>query len=105
MGVFFKLALNTINKSLRVSKILLEENLKLWPYNRSGALVAVLVLGLFEADNATEEIRGKQGTNYPCDTGCLKIIFILLTKMVAVYVRLSKIGLWGSGFIWALSRL
>ena len=51
----------------------------------------MLVLGPFEADNATEENDGKQGTIYLYSTWYLKIIFTLLTKIVAVYVEFFEI--------------
>ena len=63
-----KLALNAIDKWLGVLKVLSEKVLKLRPCDRSGAFVAALVLGLFEADGATKDCGGKGGTIHPCGT-------------------------------------
>ena len=59
LGVPFKLAPDTINKSLEVPKVLLEEGLVLKLCDRSSAFVAALVLGLSEADNVAEESSSK----------------------------------------------
>ena len=66
LGVFSKLAPDTINKGLGVPKIVLEEVFELRPCDRSGAFVAAFVLGPSEADSATEEGGGKGGTIHPC---------------------------------------
>ena len=59
LGVLSKFASDTINKSLKVPKVLLEKGFKLWPRDRSGALVLTLMLGPSEADGAAEEGGGK----------------------------------------------
>ena len=64
--------------------------------------MAALVLGPFEADSATKECGGKQGTIHSCDAWCLKIIFTLLTKVIIIYVRFSGIDIWGPDLEWAL---
>ena len=55
------------------------------------------MLGLFEVDGATEEGGGKQNIIHTYSAQCLKIIFILLTKMVEVYVKSFGIDLQGPG--------
>ena len=65
LGVPSKLALNAINKSLGVPKVLLEEGLELWPRNQSSALVAALVLCTSEADSAIDKGGGKRGKINP----------------------------------------
>ena len=55
LGVPPELTPDAVNEGLRASEVLLEEGLELWPRDWSGALVAALVLSLFEADGATEE--------------------------------------------------
>ena len=50
-----KLIWNIINKDLGISIIFLEEDLKLWLNNKSGTLVAAILLGLSETNNITEE--------------------------------------------------
>ena len=64
LRVLSKLAPDAINKSLRVPKVLLEKDLEFRPCDCNGALVAALVLGLFEADDAVKESGGKWGTVY-----------------------------------------
>lgn len=39
-----------INKGLQIPKIFLKKVFKFWLCNRSGALIAILILGLFEID-------------------------------------------------------
>ena len=95
LGVPSKLAPNTIDKGLEVPKVLLEEVLELRPRDRSGAFVAALMLGSSEADGGTEEGGGEGGTIHFCGAWGLEIIFTLLTKVVAIYVRFSGIGLRG----------
>ena len=55
LGVPPKLTPDAINKGLSAFEVLLEEGFELWPHDRSGALVATLVLSLSEADRATKE--------------------------------------------------
>ena len=62
LRVLFKLTLDIIDKGLRVSKVFLKKGLKIKLRNWSSALVAALVLGLSEADRATEEFGGKEDT-------------------------------------------
>ena len=102
LAVSSKLTPDIINKGLKVSKIYLEKSLELWPSNQSDALIAVLVLGSFEADGTTEKYGSKRGTIYPYDTCNFKIIFTLLTKVVAIHMRFSKISLCGFSLEWVL---
>ena len=55
LGVSPKLTPDGVNEGLRASEVLSEEGLELWPCDRSGALVAALVLSPSKADGATEE--------------------------------------------------
>lgn len=55
MKVSFKLALNIDNKSLKIPKKILEENLKLWPYDKSGFLMTAFILNLLKTNSITEE--------------------------------------------------
>ena len=66
LGVLPKLTPDAVNEGLKASEVLSEEGLELWPRDRSGALVATLVLGPSEADGTTEECGGEGGTIYPC---------------------------------------
>ena len=51
LKVFFKLILNFVNKGLRIFEVLLKEGFEVRSYEKSGILVATLVLGPFECDN------------------------------------------------------
>ena len=54
LDVFFKLILDIINKSLKVSKVLLEKSFKVRLCNKNGILIAMLVLGPFKANSTTK---------------------------------------------------
>ena len=95
LGISSKFTPDTINKDLRVFKLLLKEGFELCPYAWSDGFVAALMLDPSEADNAVEESGGKWDTIYLYGAWCLKIIFILLTKMVAVHVGFSEISIRG----------
>ena len=95
LRVLFKLVPNTIDKGLEVPKILLEKSFELWPCDQSGVLMMALVLSPSKPNNAMEKSGGKRGIIYPCGTRYLKIIFTLLTKMVAVYVGSFRISFQG----------
>ena len=101
-GVPSKLALDAIDKGLGVPEVLSEKVFKLRPHDWSGAFVVVLVLGPSEADVATKEYGSKEGTIYPCGAWDFKIILTLLTKVVAIHMRFSEIGLLGPSLEWAL---
>ena len=64
LGVLFKLAPNAINKSLKLSKVFLEKDFKLWPCDWSKVFVTAFILGLSKADYATEKIGGKRSMIY-----------------------------------------
>ena len=66
LGVPPKLTPDAVNEGLRASEVLLEKDFELCPRNRSGALVAALVLSPSEADGTTEEGGGKRGTIHLC---------------------------------------
>ena len=53
LGVIFQLTSNTINKSLRVSKIFFEKGFKVKPRDKNSVFMAALILSLLEADGAT----------------------------------------------------
>lgn len=67
--------------------------------------MAMLILGLFESNNAMEECDDKQDIIYPGSTKSLKIILILLIKVIAVYVKFFQIRFRGPNLKKALSRL
>lgn len=54
LGIPFKTTLDVINKGLRVFKIFLEESFEIRTYDKNNVFVIALILGPFEADNATK---------------------------------------------------
>ena len=80
---------------MKASKIPTEKSFGLWPRNESGAFVATLMLSLSKADGATEKNGGKEGTIHLCSAWVFEDILTLLTKVVAIYVEFTLIGLQG----------
>ena len=66
--------------------------------------MAALVLSLFQADGVIEEWGCKWGTIHPGGAWSFKMVFILLTKMIAIYMRFSGIGLQGFSLKWLFSK-
>ena len=91
LGVPLNLISDIINKSLRISKVLPKEDFVVRLHNRSGIFVTTLVLSPFEADRVTEKWNCKWGTIHLGDIRNFEIVFILLTKVVTFYVRLTLI--------------
>lgn len=65
----------------------MEEGSKVGLRDKNGALVMAFMLGLFEADSTTEKWNIKRDIIHFNGTWYLKIILILLTKIVEVYVK------------------
>lgn len=87
LGILPKFALDIINENLRIFKIFLEKSLKLWLYDKNSALIVALVLGPLNVDSATKEESSKQDIIHPSSSKFLKIIFILLIKLITLYIR------------------
>ena len=64
-GILSKLTSYVIDKGLRISKILLEKDLRVRLRNRNSTLVAALVLGQYETDGATKKYGDKQNMVNP----------------------------------------
>ena len=52
LKVFSKFTSNTINKDLKILKVILEESFEVRHYNTNNAFLMSLMLNLFEADSA-----------------------------------------------------
>ena len=74
-----------------VPETLSEECLELNPRQGSHCLASKLVLVPTKADSITKEQSCKRGTVKASGTGGSKMVFTLLTEVVAFYVRLSII--------------
>ena len=87
LGVPSKLTPDVVNENLRISEIFPEEGFEFWLRDWNGALVTAVVLSLFEADGATEEWDCKWDAIHPGGTWSFKMVLILLTIVIAIYVR------------------
>ena len=61
-----------------------------------------LVLSPSEADRTMEEGGGEGGTIHPNDAWGFEIILTLLTTVVAIHVRFSRVGFRGPNLEWVL---
>lgn len=83
---------DNVYKQPKVSKTLLEEGFKLIPGQKIfGGLVPELVLILAKIDLATKERSGKKYLTNPSGNCIDKIIFIMLAKVVALYMTFSMV--------------
>ena len=64
-----------------------------------------LVLLLAEADPVPKEGRSKENLGRPCSSNGNKVVFTLLTEVVAVHVGLSTVYVWGAGLQLLLGHL
>lgn len=92
LWILLKLPPDIDNKSLEVLKIFPEASYKVGLCDWNGALMVTFVLDFSDANVAIEEIFCKKGIVYPNSPSKLEIILILLTKMITIYVGISKIG-------------
>lgn len=93
LAVLFDLFLIAIYKHLKVLKALAEERLKLVTHNQDKAVYVLLplVLLLMKADPVLEERRSKRNLVTPFCYNNGKVVFILLTEVVLLYVELFAI--------------
>lgn len=82
----FKLAPDIIDKRPRLIKIFSWKNLKIQSNNRVKALMTMLILSSLITDSLIEEVICKQSAVGPDDTYYVKMIFLLLTKVIVVYI-------------------
>ena len=104
-GVSSKLTLNVVNKSPRIPKNFLEEGFEFWLCDQSGTLVTALMLSLSKADSAIEEWGYKWGMIHLGGAWSFEIVFILLTKVIAIHIRFFWIGFQRSSFKQMFLRL
>lgn len=93
LRVFLDFTLDVIYKRLRVIKIFMEKDLEFRSRyeNYSFALMTTLILGLVKAESPTKKQGDKWDTARAYGLSSIKVIFILLTKVVAVNIRFSEI--------------
>lgn len=89
--VFSKLTSNIISKNLKISNIFLEKSLELRLYDKSKALMVVLILCLLKTNDVIEKWGDKQDIIHLHSSEYLKIIFIQVTKMITVHIKSFKI--------------
>ena len=99
LGVFLDLPLVGIHKGLGVTQASAEEYLEfvLGDRDRGVGVISPLVLLPAEANPVLEERRGKRDPGRPRSSSGSKIVLILLTEVVAVYVGLSMVYVRGAG--------
>ena len=86
-----KLAANTVCKGLVVSEVCLEETLEFRPSDWSLFRGATLMLMSLLGHRTTQKRGGKWDTVRPIGSGGFKVVLTLLTKAVAVQVRIPII--------------
>ena len=93
LGVSLELSPVGIHKGLRVTQALSEECFELVPRDRDKGfgVISPLVLLPAEADPVLQEGRGKENPGRLRSSSGSKIVLILLTIVVAVYVGLSAV--------------
>ena len=99
LGVPLELFQVGVHKGLWVTQVLSEKCLELVPRNRDRGfgIMSLLVLLPAEADLVPQEKRGKGNPGRSHGSSGSKIVLTLLTKVVAVHVRLSAVYVRGIG--------
>ena len=93
LGVSLELSPVGVHKGLWVTQALSEECLELVPRDRDRGfgVMSLHILLLAEADPVPQEGRGRGNPDRFCGSSNSKIVLILLTEVIAVYVRLSAV--------------
>lgn len=93
LRVAFKLVPNAINKRSRIAEFFLKKGLELSPGygDYFFTLMLVLILSASIADGPWEEQSCKGGMFWARGLGCVEIIFTLLTKVVAIYMKFPSV--------------
>lgn len=86
-----KLASNIIDKWPRFTKDFFEKCLKIWLDDRASLLVIMLVLGSSIIDGFIENKGYKQDILRFNSSHYIKIVFVLVTKVIAVYIQFSTL--------------
>ena len=99
LGVPLDLSPVGVHISLGVTQAPIKERLKLIPCDRerSVSVISPLVLLSTDTDPVLEERRDKKNLSRPHSSSGSKVVFTLLTEVVAVHVGLSTIYVWGTG--------
>lgn len=89
LGISFNLSLDASYKGGEFSKVLLKKNLKFLPNRRDGTIIfnlSLLVL-LIKVDYIPKNQSCKGYTLGKHGIGHVKIVFALLTKIIAIHIR------------------
>ncbi len=84
-------ALDVIDKWSGFAKVFSQKSFEVWPRDGVTILVAILVLGLLIVDGSIEERDYKQDTVRAGSPYSVKIVFALLTEVIAVHMQFSII--------------
>lgn len=94
-------------KGLEVPQVLVEKSLELIPrdWNKAVYILLSLILLLLEPDPVLEKKQGKRNFVSLPSYRSSKVVFILLTKVVSLHMRLFAIHIRETGFQRFISRL
>ena len=100
LEITFNLFPIAIYKSLEVPQTFTRKCLELVSGHLGSAVgvVFLLVLLLAEADLVLKKKRSKGNLVNPLNSSGDKVVFTLLTKVVGLYIRLSALHIWRTGF-------
>lgn len=80
--------LNAVDKWPRFLKIFFSKNIKVGPDDEVNIfdLMVFLILGQLIDDSSVKKEQWKRGTIWRFSLSCVKVVLILLTKLVVIYV-------------------
>ena len=99
-----KLAANTVCKGSVISEIRPKETLEFRPSDWSLSHEATLMLMPLLGHRTIQKQGGKWDTVGPAGYSGFKVVLTLLTKAIAVQVRISIVEVGEPGFQWLLSK-
>lgn len=107
MGISFDFSPIAVHKSPRIPQAFAEKRFELIPRNQESAVCVLLPLVLLptEADLVTKERRSKGKLVNTLNPSGSKVIFTLLTEVVAFYMGPTVIYIWGTSFQGLISKL
>ena len=99
LGVSLDLSQVVIHKDLYVTQAVMDKRLEHIPRDWDRAIYVLLPLVLLpaETDLVPKERRSKKNLSRSCNFSDSKIVLILLTEVLAVYVGLFAVHVWGTG--------
>lgn len=91
LRVAFELASDVIYERFIITKVLLWKDLELGPgYRNYFTVILALVLSPLVADGPSKKRNYKWNTLWASSPNCVKVIFTLLTKVIAIHMRFPQ---------------